>query len=34
MLPAEATHSSLGLFEKTALLVTFDGSLRQKLGPV
>ena len=26
MLPTEATHSSLDLFEKPALLVTFDGS--------
>ena len=34
MLPAEATHSSLDLFEKPALLVTFDGSFCQKLGPV
>ena len=30
----EATHSSLDLFEKPALLVTFDGSFCQKLGPV
>ena len=34
MLPAEATHSSLDLFEKPALLVTFDGSFCQKFGPV
>ena len=34
LLPTEATHSSLDLFEKTSLLVTFDGSFRQKLGPV
>ena len=34
MLPAEATHSLLDLFEKPALLVTFDGSFCQKLGPV
>ena len=34
MLPAKATHSSLDLFEKPALLVTFDGSFCQKLGPV
>ena len=34
LLPNEATHSSLDLFEKTALLVTFDGSFCQKLGPV
>ena len=34
LLPNEATHSSLDLFEKPALLVTFDGSFCQKLGPV
>ena len=34
MLPIEATHSSLYLFEKLALLVTFDGSFCQKVGPV
>ena len=34
MLPTEATHSSLNLFEKPALLVTFDGSFCQKVGPV
>ena len=34
MLPAKATHSSLDLFEKPALLFTFDGSFCQKLGPV
>ena len=34
MLPTEATHSSLDLLEKPALLVTFDGSFCQKLGPV
>ena len=34
MLPTEATHSSLDLFEKTALLVTFDGSFCQKVWPV
>ena len=34
MLPAEATHISLDLFEKPALLVTFDGSFCQKLGLV
>ena len=33
-LPTEATHSSLDLIEKPALLVTFDGSFCQKLGPV
>ena len=34
LLPAEATHSSLDLLEKPALLVTFDGSFCQKLRPV
>ena len=34
LLPTEATHSSLHLSEKLSLLVTFDGSLCQKLGPV
>ena len=34
MLSTEATHSSLDLFEKPALLVTFDGSSCQKVGPV
>ena len=34
MLPSEATHSSLDLFEKPALLVIFDGSFCQKVGPV
>ena len=34
LLPNEATHSSLDLFEKLALLVTFNGNFCQKLGPV
>ena len=34
LLPSEATHSFLDLFKKTSLLVTFDGSFCQKLGPV
>ena len=34
LLPAEATHSSQDLFENPALLVTFDESFCQKLGPV
>ena len=34
LLPTEATHSSLDLFEKPALLVTFDGSFCRKMGPV
>ena len=34
MLPSEATHSSLDLFEKPPLLITFDDSFCQKIGPV
>ena len=34
MLPSEATHSSLDLFQKPAIFVTFDGSFCQKVGPV
>ena len=34
ILPTEATQSSLDLFKKQALSVTFDGSFCQKLGPV
>ena len=34
LLPNDATHSSFDLFEKPALLVTFDGNFCQKLGPV
>ena len=34
LLPSEATHSSLDLFEKPSLLVTSDRSFCQKLGPV
>ena len=34
LLPNEATLSSLDLFEKPALLVTFDGSFCEKLGLV
>ena len=33
-LPSEATHSSLVLFEKPSLVITFDGKFCQKLGPV
>ena len=33
LLPSEATHSSLDLFEKPSLLVTFNCSFCQKLGP-
>lgn len=32
LLPIEATHSSLDIFEKAALLVTFDSSFEQKVG--
>ena len=34
LLPTEATHSSLDLFEKPALNVTFYGSFCQNVGPV
>ena len=34
MLPTEATHSSSDFFENPALLVTFNGSFCQKVGPV
>ena len=34
MLPTEATLISLELFEKPAVLVIFDGSFYQKVGPV
>ena len=34
VLPFEATHSSLDLFEKPPLLVTFDQSFEQKTGPI
>ena len=34
IMPTEASHSSLDLFEKPSLLVTVDGSFCQKLGPV
>ena len=34
LLPNEAIHSSLNLLEKPSLLVTFDRSFCQKLGPV
>ena len=33
-LPVEANHSSLDLFEKPPLLVTFDTSFEQKIGPL
>ena len=34
VIPTEATHSSLDLFEKPPLLVTFDQSFKQKTGPL
>ena len=34
VIPSEATHSSLDLFEKPPLLVTFDQSFEQKPGPL
>ena len=33
MLPAEATHSTLDLFEKQPLHMIFDNSFTQKVGP-
>ena len=34
VIPSEATHSSLDLFEKPPVLVTFDQSFEQKTGPL
>jgi len=34
VLPNEATHSSLDLFERPSLLVAFDGAFEQRIGPV
>ena len=34
VIPSEATHNSLDLFEKPPLLVTFDQSFEQKTGPL
>ena len=34
LLPNEATHSSLDLFEKQPLLITFENVFDQKIGPV
>ena len=34
VIPSESTHSSLDLFEKQPLLVTFDQSFEQKTGPL
>ena len=33
LIPSEATHSSLDLFEKPPLLVTFENAFTQKIGP-
>ena len=33
LLPAEATHTILDLFEKQPLLITFDNAFTQKVGP-
>ena len=32
LLPTEATHSSLGLFEKPPLLITFENAFTRKIG--
>ena len=34
LLPNEATRSSLDLFEKQPLLITFENAFDQKIGPV
>ena len=34
LLPNETTHSSLDLFEKQPLLITFENAFDQKIGPV
>ena len=34
VIPSEATHSSMDLFEEPPLLVTFDHSFEQKIGPL
>ena len=33
LLPAEATHTTLDLFEKQPLLITFDNAFTQKIEP-
>ena len=33
LLPAEATHTTLDLFKKQPLLITFDNAFTQKVGP-
>ena len=32
-LPLEASHSSLDIFERSPVLITFDSSFEQKIGP-
>ena len=33
LLPAEASHTKLDLFEKQPLLINFDNAFTQKFGP-
>ena len=33
LLPTEATHTTLDMFEKQSLLITFDNAFTQKVGP-
>ena len=34
VLPVEASHSSLDIFERAPLLITFDSSFEQRIGPL
>ena len=34
VLPLEASHSSLDIFERSPVLVPFDSSFEQKIGPI
>ena len=34
VLPVEASHSSLDVFERAPLLITFDSSFEQRIGPL
>ena len=34
ILPLEASHSSLDIFERSPVLITFDSSFEQKIGPI
>ena len=34
VLPLEASHSSLDIFERSTVLITFDSSFEQKIGPI